>query len=373
LKSSIVSAHPLEGVDGSRTQPLVLKQRVGGRLVSRRSRVMRRRLVQLFYGVGFSLVLLAVGHASYDFFMRTPYFQLGKVEITGVSEPVQAEIRELLKATLDGSKRNLLRVNMDTLTELLQRHPRIKELDLRKVYPDTLVIQAREREPAVLLAAGNAIYLVDWDGQVMERLNNATIKDKDYPCISGISADDVQVGEKIYNPNLYKALDLTHVVKERNPDFYSHLSEIQIATDPLSHLESITAIMRGGMEVRFGDNSPVEMLPAFEVWANTVAVKGQDPYKMHYVDLRFKDRVFHMDHDTAVGLQAGVIDPSQTQHPVSETSPEKPANSKREGTKGSIPLSKGADGQSNDRQRDKTSQSMEQYNLGGASGSTDSR
>ncbi|MGI8905790.1 MAG: cell division protein FtsQ/DivIB [Candidatus Sumerlaeaceae bacterium] len=365
MKSRTAGAAPVDRGDFPRPQPMVLKQRAGARLISRRGRVLRRRLLQFFYTVGIVLVLLAVGHASYDFFLRTPYFQLGKVEISGVSEPVRAEISELIKTALEGSKRNILRVNMSDLTALLQRHPRIRELDLKKVYPDTLVVQAAEREPGALLSAGNAIYLMDWDGHVMERLNNATIKDKDYPCISGIPADDVQVGEKIYNPHLYKALDLTHLVKEKNPELYSKLSEVQISSDAISHLESITAILLGGMEVRFGDNNPIEMLPAFEVWANTVREKGQDPYKMHYVDLRFKDRVFHMDRDTAVGLEAGVLEQVDVEPPPQSLPSEKPSNNRQSGTKAPDSLSKSRDDQPNTRSG-KQNTGVEQYNVDSA-------
>ena len=346
-------------------QPLVVKRRTGDRLVPRRSRVLRRHLLQLFYVCGLALVLAAIGHASYDFFLRTPYFQLTDVEITGVSEPVRAEISGLVDSVLQGGRRNILRVNMNDLTALLQRHPRIRELDLKKVYPNTLVIQASERVPAALLSAGNAIYLIDWDGHVMEQLNNQTIKDKDYPCISGIAGDDVQVGEKIYNPYLYKALDLTHVVKERNPELYAKLSEVQISSDPISHLESITAHLRGGMEVRFGDTNPVDMLPALEVWADTVRTAGQDPYKMYYVDLRFKNRVFHMDRETAVGMQAGVLEQLETEQSAASATSQISANTKQDGTKSPNSLSKSTDDQPNHRSR-KANQAVDQYNIDGA-------
>jgi hypothetical protein len=261
---------------------------------------------------------------------------------------------------------------MEDLTALLSRHPRIRELDLKKIYPNTLVIQASEREPAALLSAGNAIYLIDWDGHVMEQLTNSSIKDKDYPCISGISGDDVQVGEKIYNPYLYKALDLTHVVKERNPEFYSKLSEVQISSDPMSHLESITAYMRGGMEVRFGDNNPIEMLPAFEVWANTVRAKGQDPYNMYYVDLRFKDRVFHMDRDTAVGMEAGLIDQLEPDNTGAAPSSEKSTKSAKDGTKSNPSVSKMPDDQPT-RRTGKQNQGLDQQQNGGGNYPTGTR
>jgi hypothetical protein len=229
-----------------------------------------------------------------------------------------------------------------------------------------LVIQASERQPAALLSAGNSIYLLDWEGYVMERLTNATIRDKDFPCITGISSDDVQVGEKIYNAYLYRALDLTHVLKERNPELYAKLSEVQIATDPLSHMESITAHLRGGMEVRFGDNNPIEMLPAFEVWANTIRAKGADPYNMAYVDLRFKDRVFHMDKDTAIGAEAGVLEQLEAETPVQTGKSEKGANKGKDGTKPGKSVSKTTDEQSNPRTRNRTDNDVESRSTEGA-------
>ena len=271
----------------------------------RRVRILRRRLFGLIYVVGFLLCLVAIFHASYDFFLRTPYFLINSVEITGVSDPLKLEIQALIDTALQDN-RNLLRLNTTSLRRLISRHPRVANLDLRKVYPDRLIIAANEREPAVLLAAGDAIYLLDWEGHVMEQAEPVNLRNVDLPFISGIPSDDVQVGEKIYNPELYKALDLTRVLKERNPDVYSRLSEVQIANDPVSHLESIVAHLVGGMEIRFGDGNPMELLPGLEVWAETVRQKGADPYQMAYVDLRFKDRVFHMDRETAMALEAGI-------------------------------------------------------------------
>lgn len=294
-----------QALPGGEIRPFVVP--VKGRAISRRSRLVRRRIGQAFYAIGFILVLAAIGHTSYDFFLRTPYFQLQEIQISGVSEPVRQEIRSLVDGMARKAGSNILRVDMGSLEKLISRHPRIYNLDLHKEYPNTLIIKASERDPAMLLASGGGVYLMDWDSHVMQRLSSAELKNKDLPYVTGIPSDDVQVGEKVYNANVHQALRLTRVLKEHNPDFYERLSEVQISSDPVSHIESLTAHLKGGMEVRFGDTNPVDALPGFEVWAKTLREQGEDPFDQAYCDLRFKDRIFHMDRKTWLAQQTGVL------------------------------------------------------------------
>jgi hypothetical protein len=169
------------------------------------------------------------------------------------------------------------------------------------------MISASEREPSGIVNA-DGFYLVDREGFVVERLKPSTLRKHDLPYITGIPADEVQVGEKIYNSAMLRALDLVDVLHERNPELYARFSEVNIGRDPVSHLENMTAHLRGGMEVRFGDRNPIEKLPSLDFFIRQQKDQGADPFAMAYVDLRFRNQIVFMDQATALALKAGVLD-----------------------------------------------------------------
>src|SRR5688572_21177958 len=98
-------------------------------IMPRRTRLIKRRLSGMFYTLGFLACFAALAHVGYDFFMRTPYFQLDldKTQITGISEPLRSEISELIKDTLQ-EKSNILLLNSTGLSRMLEKHPRLKDL-----------------------------------------------------------------------------------------------------------------------------------------------------------------------------------------------------------------------------------------------------
>lgn len=272
-------------------------------VVRRRKRVRRpnaeaQRARIAIYAVGTLLAIGLIAHTASGFMRDMPYLQLARLQVNGVSTRIEGDLQALLEKVLSGN-RNLLTMDIGRIGRAIQSHPRIRDLQLQKVYPDTLVITASERHPeAVVIADG--FYLVDRDGMVIEKVKPAELRTHDLPYLTGIPADEVKVGEKVYQASLYRSLDMIRILRERAPELYARFSEVHIERDPITHLDNLTARLTGGMEVRFGDTNPIERLPLFEVFIEEMKKQNQDPFNMRYLDLRFKNQLVFMDNATAM-------------------------------------------------------------------------
>ena len=263
-------------------------------------------VLRLFYALGMCVILAAIGHASYGFLMDSAYFRVREVRIEGVSEPIRKELDSLVSAHLAGSP-SMISLDMDRLRDTIAAHPRVYGVRIERQYPDKLVVHANERSPVAVLSS-SGFYLVDNDAVVMEKLKPSGLRDFDFPYITGIPAEDVQVGQAIPGHGITRTLDLIRMLRDHNAEVYAKLSEINAGKDPVSRLENLTAYLKGGMEVRFGDTNPIQRLPALDLYVKHLREKGMDPFKMAYVDLRFKNQIVFMDTAHALAAAAGVLD-----------------------------------------------------------------
>jgi len=258
---------------------------------------------QAFYVVGFTLSMVAIAQASYGFLMGTPYLHIKPPKIEGVGQPLALEIAGLVD-TMTRSSRNILEIDEEELAEQIGRHPKIRELSVEKVYPDQLIIHAVEREAVAVLVTEKNFFLADIEGHAMGKLDTKDLVTANLPYISGLRTEVVHEGEQVNSPSLTKALNLLQVLSERNPALYDEISEIEIQTDGVSPLETLTAHMKGGLDVRFGDTNPIDKLPQFETLLKKLRADGVNPFEdLVYIDLRFKDMAFFMDIETALVVE----------------------------------------------------------------------
>ncbi len=291
-------------------------RRRSARRGGRRANAGPSAFLRVFYAVGMCLVLAAIGHASYGFLVESPYFRVARVEVAGVSEPVKSEVRGLVEDLL-ARNNNLISLDMRLLNEVVSAHPRVRNARIERIYPDGIVIRASERFPAAVVVAGG-FYLLDDEAFVMEKVKASKLRSHQLPYISGIPSEEIQVGEKIPGSAVTRALDLVRVLKDRNPDLYKRFSEVNAGKDPVSHLDNLTGILAGGMEVRFGDTNPIEKLPALEMFIRLMKEKSSDPFSMAYVDLRFKNQIVFMETPVALAKAAGVLDRVTGEEPAAD-------------------------------------------------------
>lgn len=93
------------------------------------------------------------------------YFSLKTIEIQGNSRLNFREVLEI--AQLNDGGANTLAFSISAIEEALARNPWIKDVSVRRVLPDTLIIGIREKEPAFWVLREGRLYYADEKGSLI--------------------------------------------------------------------------------------------------------------------------------------------------------------------------------------------------------------
>lgn len=142
------------------------------------------------------LLALLVLVAAYAL-LQSPVFRVAAVEVTGV---LTLDPREVVAwAGLEGEPLQLWQVDPAAVERRLARHPRVEGARVRRVWPDRVVIELREREAVAYLVYHDRWLAVDADGRVIDLL--------DRPPPGGVLLEapappDMRVGNHVPDPLL---------------------------------------------------------------------------------------------------------------------------------------------------------------------------
>lgn len=279
-----------------------------GTLALRKSRLIRRRVRNLFYTAGFVLSTLAITQAGYGFFMEAPYFAVTTPTIEGVSDTVRKEITGLVSSFIQDQP-SLLAVDTRELEKQIALHPRVRDIRVMKIYPNSLKITAVEREEVAIAATQSGFYLVDNECHVMDKLDINSLPQFDLPFIAGLPAEAVHEGEVVESNSLKKALLLIQVLKAHNEFLYDQISEVEIQQEKVSPLETLIMHMKGGLDILLGDGNPVDKLPALETLFKKFDSEKINPFSdLVYIDLSYEKLGFYMDKETALIVKSDQYD-----------------------------------------------------------------
>ncbi|MGB9919206.1 MAG: cell division protein FtsQ/DivIB [Moorellales bacterium] len=110
------------------------------------------------------LVLGAVLALTLWFFARSDLWGLRTIEVRGNTALSSEEIIRLSNLILG---QNLWGIDKEAVRENLLRHPRVREVTLRRRLPDTVVLEVQERIPLGVIPAAGAYWEVDREGRVL--------------------------------------------------------------------------------------------------------------------------------------------------------------------------------------------------------------
>jgi cell division septal protein FtsQ len=132
-------------------------------------KVQRKLTVRFKHIFLFFFLLAAIFYAItrfYLFLITWKDLNVTRTQILCRRDFVAGDIRSLLDASKLG---NLLLLDIAGLQSRIEGHRWVKEARLRKVFPSSLRIEIKEREPAAVLRIGQSHLLIDEEGAVLER------------------------------------------------------------------------------------------------------------------------------------------------------------------------------------------------------------
>ena len=139
------------------------------------------------------LIILAVA-----VILNYTVFRVYHVRVIGNQTYTSAAVAA--QAGLDKST-GFFTVNVDKVRENLEKDPYLAFVDLRRQFPNTLVLFIKERMPCANVQGGGNVYLVDEDAYVLKTLNPARERNS-LPMVMGMQVSEAKAGSRIvsYKP-----------------------------------------------------------------------------------------------------------------------------------------------------------------------------
>ena len=213
------------------------------------------------------------------FFERSDYFRVRYVEVRGASGASIALARtDILRNYKD---KNIFKINIGAIANGLEsKYPDAKEIIVKRVLPDKLLLDLRFRKPAAILSNGQ-IFVVDREGVVLVNADAARLSD--LPVIKGIDTRFAgKPHKKNESRNLMFALDLIDEIKRS-----AFLERYRVRVIDAGDLKS--------MSFNLGDTGPAVIIgyEDFKYRLNVLKDTLRDPRlvpeNISYIDVRFKD------------------------------------------------------------------------------------
>jgi cell division protein FtsQ len=237
-----------------------------------RRRVLKRRAL-----TGLSLIFfLLAGVAGYSV-ANSSLFNLTEVIVEGNQLIETDTIKELSGLRLGA---NILKISLNTVKSSIEAHPFVNEAEVRRNYPNKLVIKVRERSPLALAVYDQHFLAVDEAGYCLEVLS---LMGADRSSLTRIIANDsildLKPGQKTQDAGLLAALKL---VSQIDPFFIENIREVQALSE-----WDLALITKEGLPVYFG---PPENLAVKLQYYEEILVKNSaecNAQTLEYVDLRY--------------------------------------------------------------------------------------
>lgn len=110
--------------------------------------------------MGTILILLMITGTLWalEKFIRTDYFKIKKIEITGNNVSLKLDIIDKINNL---KEQNIAFINFSEIEKMLKNDIRIEKVEIKKNYPSKIFVNIEERKPYVYVKKGNQIFLAD--------------------------------------------------------------------------------------------------------------------------------------------------------------------------------------------------------------------
>lgn len=196
-------------------------------------------------------------------------FPLREVAFSGNTHLSEEELRVISAVNMG---EGLLHLSGKEVAERLLKSPWIRDVSVRKDFPDRIMIKIHEASPFAILESKGKAFLIDEKGKMLEEMKDAV------PFLPVIAADPAE-----NNDNLVEALQLAKVVKDNKVATERNRVEILTGNAP----ESISMVM-DNVVIKIGDGDYERKLRRYLELEEEIKKRA---IPVDYIDLRFANRV----------------------------------------------------------------------------------
>ena len=236
-----------------------------------------------------TLVLGAVGWLAWGTaLVAIPYYQqpLKDIRIHGLNRLTKQEL--LAGAGLKPGEA-LLDINPYELATRLRAHPLVREVDLRRQFPQRLHLSIQEHQPVARLQVGGEVFLVDSEQRILQRLSSERFlaEDARLLLVTGLRTQALQPGMQLHSPVLAQGLEILQELQAMPQDTRTAL---RVDVSEPQNLKLVVSVegSRKPLEVQLGGLGFASRVEQFRKLYPSLLGTLKKP---QMVDLRHPDRV----------------------------------------------------------------------------------
>lgn len=170
--------------------------------------------------------------------LQSPLFNVRNIQIVGRSEISQQEVVKLSGIVLDS---NIFKLDLKAGKEKISLLPAVKDVELTRKFPSTIIISITERQAVAFLQLDNSFIELDNEGVY---IRTGEINKKNIPVVTGFTVDKVKPGQKVNNEKIPIVME---VLDKLPKDLVNKLSEIHIGDQ-----DKVVIYTVNGIQGRFG-------------------------------------------------------------------------------------------------------------------------
>ena len=166
------------------------------------ARIRFRQVLPVAAAILAVVLVTAAGAAVYSWLGRSRLFTVRDIDMNRCDFVTRDEVSGILAGVPQG---NIWSLSSRDIGRRLRTHPWVRNVSVRKSFPDRLVVRIDERKPAAMINL-DALYYVDEEGSIFKRLT--AYDPKKFPIVTGFSRSELAARDAVTLQNLKKTLDL---------------------------------------------------------------------------------------------------------------------------------------------------------------------
>lgn len=282
LRTIDADAYPQEAL--AEEEPRYLRRQ---KPVEIRRRKFGKKAWKTYFRVSLAIVALAAAvgaiFAAGNFLLTSPRMALAspsQVEISGNHFVSRASVLEIFSADRG---RSVMRIPLSKRRAQVEALPWVERATVRRALPNRIQVDVVERAPVAFLREGSDLFLVDGQGQILDRPLEA---DFHFPVVTGISAVMPRDERALRMKMMVDFLDAIRQVRTDSADSVS-----EIGLSDANDLQATLAGLQGAPDavlVHFGNSG---FHDKFQILLNNIAQWESAAGRVASVDLRFQHEV----------------------------------------------------------------------------------
>jgi len=222
---------------------------------------------------------LAIGFLGWNFFtfiFSSNFYNIEEVIIK--SNDCLSEDEIFYKSGIQLGE-NIFKLDLKRSKDFLMQEPWIKEVEIKRVIPNKIIISIKERKPAAIVHIGEEYFSSTKEGIVLSKIDRPEEK-FGLPRILGLELDEIKIGEIIGKPEFRTALESINSAEVILPKKFCRVEILFPDDSMICNKDNTLKVRVNGPEVIINkENLLREALEKIE----------KEKLLVEYIDIRFKD------------------------------------------------------------------------------------